>query len=191
MQGVDLRYRGRRDAAGELRFVYLKDGRRDTQVVNRYWAAGMVDQPLTSNVDMRLTLDHVSDSAFLERFNFGYLGISRYNRDLLANFGRQLEPQEIKTRVSTLLVSGNFPWANITTFGRNYQKLRADEPFPFNQAPGAQLTTLTMPVKNLPLMVGLESSYGYFLQEQGGRRPPFGFPSPGLAADQVAFGPFF
>ena len=43
MQGVDLRYRGRRDAAGELRFVYLKDGRRDTQVVNRYWAAGMVD----------------------------------------------------------------------------------------------------------------------------------------------------
>jgi hypothetical protein len=111
----------------------------------------------------------VSDSAFLERFNFGYLGISRYSRDLLANFGRQLEPQEIKTRVSTLLVSGNFPWANITTFGRNYQKLRADEPFPFNQAPGAQLTTLTMPVKNLPLMVGLESSYGYFLQEQGGR----------------------
>ena len=169
MQGVDLRYRGRRDAAGELRFVYLKDGRRDTQVVNRYWAAGMVDQRLTSNLDMRLTLDHVSDSAFLERFNFGYLGISRYNRDLLANFGRQLEPQEIKTRVSTLLVSGNFPWANITTFGRNYQKLRADEPFPFNQAPGAQLTTLTMPVKNLPLMVGLESSYGYFLQEQGGR----------------------
>ena len=169
MQGVDLRYRGRRDAAGELRFVYLKDGRRDTQVVNRYWAAGMVDQSLTSNVDMRLTLDHVSDSAFLERFNFGYLGISRYSRDLLANFGRQLEPQEIKTRVSTLLVSGNFPWANITTFGRNYQKLRADEPFPFNQAPGAQLTTLTMPVKNLPLMVGLESSYGYFLQEQGGR----------------------
>jgi len=169
MQGVDLRYRGRRDAAGELRFVYLKDGRRDTQVVNRYWAAGMVDQRLTSNLDMRLTLDHVSDSAFLERFNFGYLGISRYSRDLLANFGRQLEPQEIKTRVSTLLVSGNFPWANITTFGRNYQKLRADEPFPFNQAPGAQLTTLTMPVKNLPLMVGLESSYGYFLQEQGGR----------------------
>lgn len=169
MQGVDLRYRGRRDAAGELRFVYLKDGRRDTQVTNRYWVAGMVDQPLTSNLDMRLTLDHVSDSAFLERFNFGYLGISRYSRDLLANFGRQLEPEEIKTRVTTLLVSGNFPWANITTFGRNYQKLRADERFPFNQAPGAQFTTLTMPVKNLPLMVGLESSYGYFLQEQGGR----------------------
>jgi len=169
MQGVDLRYRGRRDAAGELRFVYLKDGRRDTQVTNRYWAAGMVDQPLTPNLDMRLTLDHVSDSAFLERFNFGYLGISRYSRDLLANFGRQLEPEEVKTRVTTLLVSGNFPWANLTTFGRNYQKLRADEPFPFNQAPGAQLTTLTMPIKNLPLMVGLESSYGYFLQEKGGR----------------------
>jgi LPS-assembly protein len=169
MQGVDLRYRGRRGAAGDLRFVYLKDGRRDTQIRNRYWAAGMVDQSLTSNLDLRLTLDHVSDSAFLERFNFGYLGISRYSRDLLTNFGRQLEPQEVKTRVSTLLVSGNFPWANITSFGRNYQRLRADEPFPFNQAPGAQLTTLTLPVKNLPFMVGLESSYGYYLQEHGGR----------------------
>ncbi|MEJ2070047.1 MAG: LPS assembly protein LptD [Syntrophobacterales bacterium] len=141
----------------------------DSQVNNGYWAAGMVDQRLTSNLDMRLTLDHVSDSAFLERFNFGYLGISRYSRDLLTNFGRQLEPEQIKTRVTTLLASGNFPWANLTTFGRNYQRLLADERFPFNQAPGSLLTTLTMPVKKLPLMVGLESSYGYFLQEQGGR----------------------
>ena len=169
MQGVDLRYRGRRDAKGDLRFVYLKDGRRDTQVSNRYWVAGMVDQPLTPDLEMRLTLDRVSDAAYLERFNFGYLGLSRYSRDLLNNFGRQLEPEEIKTRVSTLLVSGNYPWGNITTFGRNYQRLRSIERFPFNQAPGALLTTLTRPVKKLPLMVGLESSYGYFLQEQGGR----------------------
>jgi len=169
MQGVDLRYRGRRDAAGELRFVYLKDGRRDTRATNRYWLAGMVDQPLTPNLDMRLTLDRVSDPAFLERFNFGYLGLSRYSQGLLNTFGRQLEPEEVKTRVSTLLVSGNYSWANFTAFGRNYQRLRPDERFPFNQAPGALFTTRTMPVKKLPLMVGLESSYGYFLQEQGGR----------------------
>lgn len=169
MQGVDLRYRGRREARGNLRFVYLKDGRRDTQVSNRYWVAGMVDQSLTPNLDMRLTLDRVSDSAFLERFNFGYLGLSRYSRDLLNKFGRQLEPEEIKTRVSTLLVSGNYPWGNVTAFGRNYQRLRSIERFPFNQAPGALLTTLTRPLKKWPLMVGLESSYGYFLQEQGGR----------------------
>ncbi len=168
MQGVDLRYRGRSDAAGELRFIYLKDGRGDTQFSNRYWVAGMVDQPLGSHINMRLTLDHVSDAAFLERFNFGYLGLSQYSRDLLTNFGRQLEQEEVKTRVSTLVVSGNFPRANLTTFGRSYQKLRPNEAYPFNQAPGAQLTTLTMPVKNLPLMVGLESSYGYFLQERGG-----------------------
>lgn len=169
MQGVELRYRGRRDARGNLRLVYLKDGRPDTLVSNRYWVAGMVNQPLTPNLDMRLTLDRVSDPAFLERFNFGYLGLSRYSRDLLTNFGRQLEPEEIKTRVSTLLVSGNYPWGNITAFGRNYQRLRSLERFPFNQAPGAHLTTLTRPLKSLPLMVGLESSYGYFLQEHGGR----------------------
>jgi len=168
MQGLDLRYRGRNNAAGDLRFLYLKDGSTDTPVANRFWVAGMVDQPLAPNVEMRLTADHVSDAAFLERFNFGYLGLSRYSRDLLSTFGRQLEQEEVKTRVSTLLVSGNFPWANLTVHGRDYQRLRLDEPFPFNHVPGANFTTLTTPVKNWPFMVGLESSYGYFLQERGG-----------------------
>jgi LPS-assembly protein len=168
MQGVDLRYRARNDAAGDLRFVYLKDGSTDTQVPNRYWVAGMIDQPLSKNIDARLTLDHVSDAAFLERFNFGYLGLSKYSRDLLINYGRQLEQEEVKTRVSTLLASGNFPFGNLTMFGRDYQRLRLDEAYPFNQAPGANFTTLTTRLKNLPVLFGLESSYGYFLQERGG-----------------------
>ena len=168
MQGLDLRYRGLNDAAGDLRFVYLKDGSTDTQVSNRYWLAGMVDQPLSNNVNMRLTADHVSDASFLERFNFGYLGLNSYSRNLLVDFGRQLEQEEVKTRVSTLLVSGNLPWGNVTMFGRDYQRLNLAERLPFNQVPGANLTTLTLPLKNLPFMVGLESSYGYFLQERGG-----------------------
>ncbi|MGQ9688665.1 MAG: LPS-assembly protein LptD [Desulfobaccales bacterium] len=168
MQGVELRYRGRRDAVGELRFVYLKDGKGDTEFTNRYWVAGMVDQPLGRTFSLRLTADHVSDPAFLERFNFGYLGLSRYSRELLANFGRQLDQEEVKTRVSTLLVSGNLPWANLTAFARNYQRLLSYQPFPFNKVPGANLTARTIPVGKLPLLVGLESSYGYFLQERGG-----------------------
>jgi len=168
MQGLDLRYRGLNDAAGDLRFVYLKDGSTDTQVSNRYWVAGMIDQPLGQNVNMRLTADHVSDASFLERFNFGYLGLNSYSRNLLVDFGRQLEQEEVKTRLSTLLVSGNFSWANFTVFGRDYQRLNLAERLPFNQVPGANLTTLTLPLKNLPFMVGLESSYGYFLQERGG-----------------------
>jgi LPS-assembly protein len=188
MQGVDRRYRARHDAAGDLRFVYLKDGSTDTQVPNRYWVAGMIDQPLSKNIDARLTLDHVSDAAFLERFNFGYLGLSKYSRDLLTNFGRQLEQEEVKTRVSTMLASGNFPFANLTMFGRDYQRLRLDEAYPFNQAPGVNFTTLTTRLKNLPILFGLQSSYGYFLQERGGnghrldfhpqawwRANPFGF----------------
>ncbi len=168
MQGVDLRYRARGGAAGDLRFIYLKDGLGDTEFTNRFWLAGMVDQPLGSTFTLRLTADHVSDRAFLERFNFGYLGLTRYSRDLLTNFGRQLEQEEVKTRVSTLVVSGNLPWANLTTFGRNYQRLRLDQPYPFNQAPGALLATRILPVGKSPLAVGLASSYGYFLQERGG-----------------------
>jgi LPS-assembly protein len=168
MEGVELRYRGRNDAAGDLRFIYLKDGSSDTPVANRFWVAGMVDQPLADNINLRLTLDHVSDASFLERFNFGYLGLSKYSRDLLTNFGRQLEQEEVKTRLSTLLISTDLPWANFTVFGRDYQRLNLDERFPFNQAPGVNFTTLTTPVRNLPLKVGLESSYGYFLQEHGG-----------------------
>lgn len=175
MQGLDLRYRAPQGAAGDLRFIYLKDGRGDTEFINRYWLAGMVDQPLGSKVNMRLTLDHVSDRAFLERFNFGYLGLSRYSRDLLTNFGRQLEQEEVKTRVSTMVVSGNLNWANLTAFARSYQRLRSDQAFPFNQAPGAHFATRTLPVKKLPLFVGLESSYGYFLQERGGSGHRFDF----------------
>jgi LPS-assembly protein len=169
MQGVDLRYRARRNAAGELRFIFLKDGSSDTRTPNRYWLAGMVDQPLTSKVDLRLTMDRVSDPAFLQRFNFGYLGLSRYSQQLLGKFGRQLEQEEVKTRRSTLVVSGNFPRANFTAYGRYYQSLRPNEEFPFNQVPRLKLTTLTMPVGKLPFLVGLDSSYGYYVQRDGGR----------------------
>ncbi len=168
MQGMDLRYRGLNNAAGDLRFMYLKDGSADTPTPNRWWVAGMVDQPLSPNVDMRLTMDHVSDASFLERFNFGYMGLNKYSRDLLVDFGRQLEQEEVKTRVSTLLASGNFPLANLTMFGRDYQRLNLAERNPFNQAPGANFTTLALPLYDLPVRVGLESSYGYYLQERGG-----------------------
>jgi len=173
MQGMDLRYRGHRDAAGEIRFVYLKDTSGNTPTPNRYWVSGMVDQSVNPTLDIRATFDRVSDADFLQRFNYGYLGLNRFNRDLLANFGRELEQQEVKTRVSTLLASANFPWGNVSAFGRYYQSLLpSDTPrgfLPFNRAPWVRLNTLTFPVGKLPLLVGLDSSYGYFLQNEGGK----------------------
>lgn len=169
MQGFDLRYRGYRNAAGDLRLVYLKDGKADAPTPDRYWVAGMVDQPLFEPLQLRLSLDRVSDPDFCKTFNYGYLGLNTFNRDLFRDYGRQLEPQEVTTRVSTLLLSGNFPRVQLTAFGRAYQRLNVAEPFPFNQVPGVRLTTLTTPVGKLPLLVGLESSYGYYFQNQGGR----------------------
>uniref|UniRef100_A0A7C5AMF9 LPS-assembly protein LptD n=1 Tax=Desulfobacca acetoxidans TaxID=60893 RepID=A0A7C5AMF9_9BACT len=169
MQGFDLRYRGFKDAAGDLRLVYLKDGKADAPVPDRYWVTGMVNQPLTDRLQLRLSLDRVSDSDFYKTFNYGYLGLNTFNRDLLGEYGRMLEQQEVSTRLSTLLLSGNFPRVQLTAFGRAYQRLNVAEPFPFNQAPGVRLATLTTPLGKLPFMVGLESTYGYYFQNQGGR----------------------
>ncbi len=169
MQGVDLRYRGYRGVAGDVRLVFLKDSSGKTSTPNRYWVAGMVDQPITPKIDVRANFDRVSDADYLQRFNYGYLGLNRYNRDLQASFGRQLEQQEVKTRVSTLLASANLPWANISAFGRYYQNLAPREFFAYNRAPWVKLSTLTLPVGKLPFLVGLNSSYGYFLQKDGGK----------------------
>lgn len=167
MQGLNLRYKGPKGASLDFQGIYLNDHREGAPPANRYWVAGMMDQPLTSHLNLRMTLDRVSDSSFLENFNYGYLGLKRYSKDLFTDFGRDLEQEEVKTRVSNLLVSGNFPYANLTAFGRYYQRLRTSEPYPYQRVPGLNFNTVTLPVGNLPFLVGVESSYGYFTQPRG------------------------
>ncbi len=170
MQGVDFRYRGHQDAAGNLRYVYLNDGLNSAPTVNRYWAAGMVNQPLTDDIQFRGTLDRVSDYAYLDNFNYGNLGLNRYSRELLSEMGRDLEQQEVSTRVSTGLLSANLPWANLTGYSRYYQKLRPLDPSPYHRLPGLALRTLTLPLGEWPFSVGLDSSYTHFLQNQNPRQ---------------------
>ncbi len=166
MQGTEFRYRGHRGAAGNLRFVYLNDGHAGAPTHNRYWAAGMINQPLTDSISFRGTLDRVSDAGYLQDFNYGYLGLSRYSRDLISEMGRDLEPQEVPVRVSTAVVSATPFWGNFTAFSRYYQKLRADDPSPYHRLPGLSLTTLRWPLGKWPLALGVEAFYGHFLQNQ-------------------------
>ena len=193
MQGVEYRRLGHEEAAANFRGFYLSDHEwQQVSTPHRYWVAGMINQPLPEDWNLRGTLDRVSDAAYLQNFNFGYMGLNRYSRELLQEFGRDLEQEEVNTRVSTLLVSRNFALANLTAYGRYYEKLVPNDPRLFNRLPGISLASVPLRVGNLPLFLGLDSSYNYFVQGQGmnGDRLDFhprmwlqGQPLPGLAFD--------
>lgn len=168
MQGGEYRYRGHQEGVGNFRFFYLSDHEfQQVTTPHRYWAAGMMNQSLPENWELRLTVDKVSDAAYLKDFNFGYMGLDHYSRTLVMDLGRDLEQQDVNDRVSSLLVSRNFSWANLTAYGRYYQRLRLDDPRPFNRLPGLALQTLPLPLGELPLFLGLNSSYTYFYQDHG------------------------
>jgi len=166
MQGAEARFRGHQEAAGNFRVFYTSDESFPLNHSNRYWVAGMMNQPL-GDWQMRLTVDRVSDANYLKDFNFGYMGLNRYSRTLLMEMGRDLEQEDVNNRVSTVLLSRNFPWANFTTYSRLYDKLRPEDPTPFQRTPGLVLTTLPVPLGDWPLWVGLNSSYHYFAQDHG------------------------
>jgi LPS-assembly protein len=193
MQGMEYRRLGHEEAALNVRGFYLSD-HLDQQIStpHRYWVAGMVNQPLPDDWDLRGILDRVSDSSYLQNFNFGYMGLNRYSRELLQEFGRDLEQEEVQTRVSTLLLSRNFSVANLTAYSRYYERLLPGDPRLFNRLPGMSLMTVPLRLGGLPLFLGVDSSYGYFYQPHGmsGDRLDFhprmslqGQPMPGLAFD--------
>lgn len=167
MQGGEYRYRGHQDSGGDFRFFYLNDGSGEAPTHQRYWVAGMMNQQLPGDWNLRLTVDRVSDFNYLKDFNFGYMGLNRYSRGLFTEFGRGLEQEEVNVRVSNLLLSHNFPWANLTAYSQYYEKLRWEDPRPFNRLPGVALYTLPLPLGKLPLSAGLDSSYTYFYQDHG------------------------
>ena len=146
MQGAEFRRLGHNDAAANFRFFYLDDGKQGEPTDHRYWAAGMINQPLPDDWLIRGTLDRVSDANYLSDFNFGYMGLNRYSRELLQGFGRDLEQQEVNTRVSTLQLSRNFSWANFTAYGRYYERLNLADPNLFNRLPGMSLSSLSLPI---------------------------------------------
>lgn len=166
MQGVEYRRFGYGDAAANLRFFYLNDDSAQATTNHRYWVAGMVNQPV-GDWSLRGTVDRVSDAAYLKDFNFGYMGLNRYTRELLSEFGRDLEQQEVNTRVSTLLMSRNFSLVNVTAYGRYYERLATVDPRLYNRLPGLNLFSVPVRVGLLPLFVGLESSYHYYYQDHG------------------------
>ena len=83
MQGAEFRHLGHNEAAANFRFFYLNDGKPGEPTNHRYWASGMINQPLPDDWHVRGTLDRVSDANYLSDFNFGYMGLNRYSRDLL------------------------------------------------------------------------------------------------------------
>ncbi len=168
MQGGQFRHHGHDEAAANFQLAYITDGRVESTTHHRYWAAGMVNQPL-GDWNLRLTLDKVSDANYLRDFNWGNMGLNRYSRELLMDFGRDLEQDDVNTRVSNLLVARNFSLANFTAYTRYYEKLIPTDPNLFNRLPGFSFSSVPVPAPlgGLPLYLGLDSSYNYFLQNHG------------------------
>ena len=189
MQGGEYRRRGHDEAAANFRFFYINDNYTQNTTNRRFWASGMINQPL-GDWEARGTLDRVSDSKYLADFNFGYMGLNRYSRELLLEFGRDLEQEEVNTRVSRFSLARNFSVANFTLYTHYYEKLINDDPNLFNRLPGATLNSVPLSLGGLPIYLALNSSYNYFYQNHGmaGDRMDFhpnvslqGQPLPGIS----------
>lgn len=189
MQGGEYRRRGHDEAAANFRFFYINDDYAQNTTNRRFWASGMINQPL-GDWEARGTLDRVSDSKYLADFNFGYMGLNRYSRELLLEFGRDLEQEEVNTRVSSFSLARNFSVANFTLYTHYYEKLINDDPNLFNRLPGATLNSVPLSLGGLPIYLALNSSYNYFYQNHGmtGDRMDFhpnvsvqGQPLPGIS----------
>ena len=192
MQGGEYRRLGHDEAAAYLRFFYMNDSyapAHEGTTNRRFWASGMINQPV-GDWEVRGTLDRVSDSAYLSDFNFGYMGLNKYSRELLMGFGRDLEQEDVNTRVSSLVLARNFSVANFTLYSRYYNKLINSDPNLFNRVPGASLNSVPLGVGGLPVYLALNSSYNYFYQNHGmnGDRMDFhpnvslqGQPTPGIS----------
>lgn len=167
MQGVEYRYAWNKKSGGTMRFSYIRDGEEEAPTSHRYWVAGMLDQELPGNWQTKLTVDRVSDRRYLRDFNFGYLGLNRYSDTLLETYGRGLEAEDVKTRVSSLLLTRNFSLANLTAFSRYYQRLLTENPRPWHKVPALNLSSLRLPLRGWPLQLGFDSSYTHYFQNHG------------------------
>ncbi|MFP3867308.1 MAG: LPS-assembly protein LptD [Desulfobacteraceae bacterium] len=167
MQGAEYRYAARHKSGGTLRMTYLRDGKAEAPTPHRYWVSGMTNQRLPGDWQAKLTLDRVSDERYLEDFNFGYLGLNRYNNILKEEYGRDLEQEDVKTRVSSLLLTRNFSFLNLTAFSRYYQRLAGYIPEPFHKVPALSVNTLNIPLGNWPILLGLDTLYTYYYQTHG------------------------
>jgi LPS-assembly protein len=167
MQGAEYRYASNKSSGGTVRFSAMSDGRSDAPTPQRYWFAGMMNQDLPADWRAKADLDVVSDHKFLRDFNFGYLGLNRYSRALLGDYGRNFEQDDVKTRVSTLMLNRNFSQANLTFMGRYYDRLNISDPRPFNKVPSLNFNTLMIPVGDWPVFFGLDSSYNHYYQDHG------------------------
>ncbi|MBW1916428.1 MAG: LPS assembly protein LptD [Deltaproteobacteria bacterium] len=167
MQGGEYRYAASQNSGGTLRLAYLRDGKEEAPTPHRYWVSGMSNQHLPGDWQAKLTLDRVSDARYLEDFNFGYLGLNRYNNILKKDYGRDLEQEDVNTRVSSLLLTRNFSLVNLTAFSRYYQRLLTSYPMPFHKVPALSVNTLNIPLGNWPVLLGLNTLYTYYYQTHG------------------------
>ncbi|RLA90482.1 MAG: hypothetical protein DRG58_02055 [Deltaproteobacteria bacterium] len=167
LQGGEFRYAASQKSGGILRLAYLRDGKEDAPTPHRYWVSGMTNQDLPGDWQVKATIDRVSDAQYLEDFNFGYLGLNHYNDNLKASYGRNLEQEEVKTRVSSLLLSRNFSLVNLTAFSRYYQRLLSSDPEPYHKVPSLSMNTVNIPLGNWPLLLGIDTLYTHYYQTHG------------------------
>ncbi len=164
----EYRYAASKSSGGTIRGGYIRDGKDDTPTPHRYFLEGMVNQELAPGLWAKGTVDMTSDFRYLRDFNFGYLGLNRYSQTLLDDYGRNLEQDDVKTRVSNLVLSKNFSQANLSFFGNYYQRLLSNDPRPFNKAPSLNLTTMLLPVfRDWPVHLDLDSAYTHYYQNLG------------------------
>ncbi|RKX57682.1 MAG: hypothetical protein DRP29_08030 [Thermodesulfobacteriota bacterium] len=104
---IENQFRFTKDIQGLFKFRYLRDEWAESKYASekeikkyKWWIVGKVDYPITSNLDMHLDLDLVSEREFLEEFDVGEGGFSQSKVLFLQRFNRDIEPKTQEYRTS-------------------------------------------------------------------------------------------
>ncbi len=192
-QGVEYRYVLSSSSRGTAMFDYLHDRKIDDCVSqedsrtcdfegfagddedrtnrDRWWLRLKTDQELPAKFKAKLDVDVVSDQDYLREFYSGYSGYKEADRYFLKEFGRDLDDRTETIRRNQLNFNRIWGAYSLNTDMRWYDDViirKNNDPDPTLQMlPRVQMASSRQDLGDIPLYLGLESSYDYFWRDVG------------------------
>jgi LPS-assembly protein len=192
MHGLEFRHTPNLVTKGLWRFDYLKDKKEKTEAdedpqfqgdglirpnTDRFWLRGKYNGYLFSpEWKIKIDLDLVSDQNYLREFHSGLSGFKRTRKEMLKQFGRDIEDNDDLTRTNTLSLSRN--WTNfgldariVYTQNLKYANNNLDPAKnpTLQRLPELNLDIYKTPIARTPLEFEAENQLVYFWREYGTR----------------------
>ena len=145
-----------------------KDGDNAKPYSSRYWVRGMADQQFfNGNMELKATIDLVSDQDYLREFTFGYSGFNASDSRLSRWFGRNLDPNTSLIRTNTVNLTRYWSSASFNAGVIYYDDTTGNNDNTLQSLPTISFDATTQQLGKTPLYFSMGSSFTYNYREEG------------------------